>query len=393
MKKIFTVMALAAFTVAASAQTKVYDESKFFDNWSLGLEGGVVTPTTGHAFWGDCRGVFGLNLTKQISPVFGLQFEGTARVNTFCSDVTRANKPSHTNTLDALTVGVNGNINLMNLFAGYNGKPRVFEIEGVVGLGWAHYFNPSCESKDWNTMYSKFGLNFNFNLGKERAWTINVKPAISYGLVGEFKQADCGYNVNRSNIELLAGVTYHFKNSNGKHHFTLGRAYDQAEVDGLNANINSLRSQLSDRDQQLANKDAIIRQLQNDLDDCRNRKPTVETKVVTETKTNEVPAFNIIFDLGKSTIDASQLKNVKLMGQYLKKHPEATVDIKGYASTDGNADRNIQLAKDRANSVKKYLMQNYGISESRINAQGMGATESFGEPELNRIDVCVVEAK
>lgn len=57
-------------------------------------------------------------------------------------------------------------------------------------------------------MVSRFGTSFNFNLGEAKAWTINVRPAIVYQMSGNRSQI---LNVNKSAIELLAGVTYHLQ--------------------------------------------------------------------------------------------------------------------------------------------------------------------------------------
>ena len=54
------VLALGALTAAAQA----YEQPKFFDNWSIGLDGGVATPLTHHAFFGNMRGVFGAHIFK-----------------------------------------------------------------------------------------------------------------------------------------------------------------------------------------------------------------------------------------------------------------------------------------------------------------------------------------
>ena len=42
-----------------------------------------------------------------------------------------------------------------------------FEVETVAGIGWLHYAVNG--ESDLNSMSSKLGLNFNFNLGEEKA--------------------------------------------------------------------------------------------------------------------------------------------------------------------------------------------------------------------------------
>ena len=82
MKKLL-LSAIAFMAVATSvAQEMALQQSEFFDNWSITLKGGGATPLANHAFWGDMRGVAGLEIRKQISPVFGMGVEGEWSVNT-----------------------------------------------------------------------------------------------------------------------------------------------------------------------------------------------------------------------------------------------------------------------------------------------------------------------
>lgn len=75
-------------------------------------------------------------------------------------------------------VSLLGLVNLNNLFGGYNGIPRSFEIEAVAGIGWMHYYVGRNMGEDQNGMSTKLGLNFNFNLGESKAWTLALKPAL-----------------------------------------------------------------------------------------------------------------------------------------------------------------------------------------------------------------------
>lgn len=405
MKKLIAIVAVAMVAMTASAD-KLYNQSRFFDNWAIGIEGGAVAPTTHHRVIADTRGTFGLNLTKMISPVFGLQFEGEAYVNTYCSTNAMRHNP---NIIDATNVSLNGIINFSNFFAGYKGQPRLFEVEGVIGAGWGHTFashyyttittvalpdgSTTGGVTKGNYMTGKFGLNLNFNVGEKKAWTIGVKPAIVYCLTDAVENKTLeGYNINRSNLELLAGVTYHFKNSNGTHHFTFGRAYDQAEVDGLNAQINALRGTVADKDAQIAADQKTIKDLQDALNDCRNQKPIIKTvtETVTETKTNNIPDVLVTFRQGKSNVDASQLPNVERVATYLNSHKDAKVVIKGYASPEGNADLNAKLAAARAEAVKTILTNKYRIAANRIEAEGQGVGDMFSEPDWNRVSICTI---
>jgi outer membrane protein OmpA-like peptidoglycan-associated protein len=75
----------------------------------------------------------------------------------------------------------------------------------------------------------------------------------------------------------------------------------------------------------------------------------------------------------------------------MKKHPDAKVLIKGYASPEGNLAFNEKLANARAESVKTILVKRYKISDTRITAEGQGIGDMFSEPDWNRVSICTIE--
>ena len=230
MKKsiILLAMVLGAFT--ANAQS-VVEGTKLTDNWSVEVNAGAITPLTHSAFFKNARPGFGIGVSKQLTPIFGLGLQGMGYINTTSSKTA----------FDASDISLLGKVNLMNLFAGYNGTPRLFEVEAVAGAGWLHYYvNGDGDQNSWST---RFGLNLNFNLGESKAWTLGLKPAIVYDMQGDFNQAKSRFNANNAAFELTAGLTYHFKSSTGNRYFTKVRVYNQGEIDDLNASINALRGQ------------------------------------------------------------------------------------------------------------------------------------------------------
>lgn len=380
MKKLFTILMLGAAGLSASAQG--YEGHKFFDNWSLGVIGGAVAPTTHHSVFSDARGVAGLELTKGITPVFSVGVQSVAGFNTLGICGSKGAEGAYT-VVDNVNTTFFGKGNLSNLFFGYTGTPRFFEVEAMAGIGINHYFGDG----GFNSATSKVGLNFNFNLGESKAWTVSLRPAMAWDWDAPAVDK-AQMNINSSALELTAGVTYHFKNSNGVHHFTVVRPYDQAEVDGLNAKINDLRGQVSDKDKAISAKDAQLRQLQQELNDARNKKPAVQQVVNTkETKTLE---SYVTFRQGKSVVDASQLPNVERIATYMKNHKNAKVSIKGYASPEGSIEINTRIAKARAEAVKSILVNKYKIAASRITAEGQGVGNMFEEPDWNRVSICTL---
>ena len=377
MKKfiIVSAFALGAFTANAQTGETALQGTKFGDNWSIGINAGAVTPLTHSSFFKDARPAFGFGITKQLTPVFGLGIQGMGYVNTTQSKTA----------FDASDVSLLGKVNLMNLFGGYQGSPRLFEIEALAGMGWLHYYmNGPGDQNSWST---RFCMNLNFNLGEAKAWTLGVRPAIVYDMEGDFNAAKSRFNVNNAAFELTAGITYHFMTSNGTHHFTNVKPYDPVEIANLNSAVNDLRSQVNNKDNQLINANQQVNALQSELNECRNKVVPVETVV----KTNRIPESIITFRQGKSVVDASQLPNVERVASYMNKHMNATVVIKGYASPEGNLAFNEKLAKARAEAIKTILVKKYKIDAARITAEGQGIGDMFSEPDWNRVSICTID--
>ncbi len=260
MKKIFSILMLSACMLTAGAQ-KTVEAAKFLDNWSVGVGVSAITPIKHAAFWGNMRPAFAFELTKQFTPALGVSMQYATAVNTSVSSTA----------FDASHVALTGNINLSNLFWGYKTAPRRFEVEAVAGLGMAHAYMAGGEGSNFLT--TKYGVNLNFRLGKAKAWTVSLRPALVYDL--ESNQPHARLNGNNAALELGAAMVYHFKNSNGKHHFTMHRAYDQAEVDALNAKINDLRTALSESKKETEKANNHARKIEKKLNDLRNTLPVV----------------------------------------------------------------------------------------------------------------------
>lgn len=376
MKKLGLLFAAAAMAVSVNAQTVT--ESKTFDNFYIGINGGAQVKTTGESWMNNLNSNAGLRIGRWFTPVFGLAAEGNVYFNDHCGE---HGFPQSKTLARYMNVGLIGTVNLSNWFAGYKGEPRLFEVVPVFGFGWGHTFGTAAgdNEKELNALTSKAGIDFTFNLGKAKAWQVYVEPSMNWALNG-YGYEGVAYDINKSAFQLNAGIVYKFKNSNGSHNFTIAQLRDQNEIDGLNSQINSLRGDLNDKDAQLSAKDKQIKDLQNALDEC-NKKPKY---VKPATATNLQPT--VLFRQGKAVVDKSQMPNIELIAQYMKNHQDAKVEIKGYASPEGNKDFNQALSQKRADAVKNVLVKKYKIAADRLTTKGMGATDKlFKQVEFNRV--------
>lgn len=374
MKK-FIAVTVACLTCSGIYAQRAYEGANLGDNWSIGIHAGVTTPLTHSAFFPNMRATWGLGIGKQLTPFFGMGVEAMTSINT------TASKTAFDNTNVSLLTSVN----LSNLFAGYWGTPRLFEIETVAGLGWLHYAQNG--DGDRNSISSKLGLNFNFNLGEAKAWTIGIKPALVYDL-NACGERNVGFNANRAAWEITAGLKYHFRCSNGKHHISFAKLYDQAEVDALNGQINNLRQTNVDQEAELTAANQRNAELEQQLADCKNQGPVIVTDTITSHK--KTLESVVTFRQGGVSVVASQTPNVERIATYLKNHEKATVSIKGYASPEGKVEVNARIAQQRADAVKSLLVKRYKIAENRITAEGQGVGNMFEEPDWNRVSICTI---
>lgn len=407
MKKIL-LLAVAALTMGVASAQVTVEGNKFYDNISVTLKGGIVSPYQHYAFWKAARGVGGIELRKQITPVWGLGVEGEWSFNTSSWTKSYGDHTSvwgpHSNTIvDHQLVGAFGTVSLTNLLLGYPGIPRTLDVEAVLGAGWWHAYKTGevlgpdelpFDVADKNSWYTKAGLNLNWNMGESRAWTLSLKPAVVWYMGRGATQQTNVFNANTAAVEIEAGITYHFKNHTGAHYMTLcPMQYTQADIDAINAQVNDLRSQLSSARADADAERARAARLQRELDECNKREPKVVTQTNVIDNSIENLETNVYFEIGKSVVSTAQMPNVERVAIFLKNHPEATCIIKGYASKDGPEDLNIRLANARAKAVYDLLTGKYKIKASRIQSEGNGISEMFSEPEWNRVSICTIQNK
>jgi hypothetical protein len=334
MKK-FILMALLSATVLSAKAQIATENSNALDNISVGVTAGVSTPL-------DFNSVFplntnvGLKIQKDFSPVFGLQAEGLAVLNdNHFTDIKTAVK--------ATNVGLNAAFNLSNIFKGYAGTPRKFEVSAVGGFGWLHTWNTSD-----NFLTAKTGLDLAWNIGKKKANSIVFTPAIYWNLN---KFGDIHMNKHNAQLALNVSFIHHFKTSNGTHHF---KTYDIGAMIGE------------------------IDRLNGALSECESREPKVIEKIVevpaqtattnaqedaTVTSTDGIQ-WTVPFETGSAEIT---VEGAFILNQISE---NMVVDIVATASPSGTKEFNQKLSEKRAEAVAKWL-KNRGINVKSAIGKGV----------------------
>lgn len=374
MKKtiLLSVFALGALTINAQTSA-VLRGGDFWDNWYVGGRAGATMNMSGGGFFKSARPGFGLSVGKQWTPIFATEIQGLGYINT-----------SNSRTVfDQSDVSLLGTMNLTNLFAGYEGIPRLFEIEAMTGIGWLHhYMNGEGDSND---LSSRVGLNFNFNLGESKAWTFSLRPAVAFNLTGNFPEKKLNFDKQNARFEMLLGLTYHFSGGNGEHYFTMVPVTDPLAVAAMNEEINVLREAMAAKDVELVGLADELLLVQNQLNECRSK------AAVASGDTLNLVESVVAFRFNQSDIETSQMPSIERVAGYLNENPDVSITINGYASPEGTEEYNLKLSQRRADAVKDVLVNKYGISASRIVAIGHGVGDIFSEPAWNRVGICTID--
>jgi OOP family OmpA-OmpF porin len=87
----------------------------------------------------------------------------------------------------------------------------------------------------------------------------------------------------------------------------------------------------------------------------------------------------IQFDSGKADIKSKYHEEIGKVADFLKKYPKATGTIEGHTDNVGKAAMNQKLSLQRAESVRNYIVQKFGIDPARLSAKGYGMTRPIAD--------------
>lgn len=279
MKK-FIILLLTALMVNLSVNAQETPKKfGFLQKWSVGLIAGGQTNLHD---WNKAQGaIIGVTLNKEINPYYGLTLESNLGINNKRNWNVKVYNGQQA--IDQITWSLINRWNIINTFWGYKGKPRYFEVEVLGGIGYLHEYGSMFwqmfpEGHRWYGHYTHFaderdaflfktGLNFNYNFGSKRNWTVTVQPTVIWDLTKRWwatpimgtemnmdiidPEFDNRFNSKKAVFQLMAGVTYHFNVTLPKN--KTKHKYTQEEVNALNNEINDLKTKNTELMEQLSN--------------------------------------------------------------------------------------------------------------------------------------------
>ena len=394
MKKFLMIFVAMSMTLMAAAQT--VESSKLFENTYVSVFGGGTTtgafnqvPTP--FFWDGAKGIAngvrpyaGVEFGKYVTPVVGFSVEGLGFFGTTNS----------TTFFDESAVLANGKLNFSNWFGGYKGQPRRVEVVGVLGMGWGHdyvgngqtwtsypaedlepvvgtnVYNDQVINTDKDYVVYNAGAELNVNLGKARAWQINIRPGVMWFnkyTKTQYQSLPRFFNDARANVQV--GVTYKFGSKSKKsHNFVLcPYSVTKADYDAALAKI----AELEARGPKVVEKE-VVKEVEKVVKD------TVEVEVAN--------AATVYFEIGKYELSNRELARLDFFAKGIEHPAQAKIKVTGSADTKtGSKARNEFLAEKRAEAVKKVLVNVYGFKAENVQTETI--LDIFDRPENTRVAV------
>jgi OOP family OmpA-OmpF porin len=413
-------VALAALFIGNTVQaqeTAGTSAVQQFSTWSIGVNAGVLSPISplggknDFSNWKSSLG-YGLYIKKQFTPYFSLKLDGIRgklkgdNSEAYESGAVVAdgnNTAFETDLSYAGTLSAQVNMFNIDLFK----KQDVLQLYVTAGAGLAGY-KP--------TVTSSAGTTSDYAGGK----TIS-ELVIPVGLGAKFRVSerinfDLGWSVYFVDGDNVDG-TYRNNNSDKFNYahagleFALGKgpqlayynpvaaSYDEAlKAKQLAGSLKSdLDNQKAENAKLRSDMDDLLKDTDGDgvadkLDKCPGTptgtivdgggcplvapKPVVTEKVIITEEDRRIvrdAIKNLEFDLGKATIRSKSYPTLNRVANLLVKK-NFSLKLAGHTDNTGSNELNMRLSKDRAESVKAYLVSQ-GVNASRVEATGYGESQ------------------
>lgn len=386
MKRYLTVLFLCFSAIMAYSERQPLQRSRFTDNWSVGIAAGGYHPMLfPMKYLADCSGWMGtVEVRKQLMPALAMGVEANIYLR---MDREERRDPR-------TVVGPAFYLNLSRLIKGYAGAPRFFEVEAMVMPAWGHLYRGT-DSKyfpDENYFATKFGADFRFTIGRDKAWTLGMRPAMVYDLSVPHGNQHESFDINHADLQLTVGVAYHIKGRRQLRHLTFAQpVVDTEEIDRLNEIINYLRADVERRD--MAVKEARLAadsleksnaQLAGRVRELESVKPKTVKQVRKEYETQ------VSFNAARYSVGQPQMPGIEAVAAFLKEHPDATVKVEAYVRETEREYDSI-LAAQRLEAVSNAIILKTGIAKEQIEGSIEGVAGRVPSYLLNMVRISIAE--
>jgi OOP family OmpA-OmpF porin len=411
-------------TSSTTTTAKVFGGAGQYNTWSIGVNVGATSPTLATGGSSDFNGNvvnlgFGLSVKKQLAHSFALlldlnggKVEGTAGKFGYVTDGVTGNNYIKYST-KFWQGAISGQVNVATI--DYLRRENAINFFVKAGAGLVN-FNPTiygATTPGYPTTASET-YNTASATNKNPHTVTNLVIPVGVGVKFKFSDAvglNLGYTENFIDGDVFDGVNRayptkdHYSYGYAGLEFTLGskskanlewvnpvammydELYDEAlrkEVEALKGRVTNVENAVND-----LKKDSDGDGVADQFDKCPNTAagtvvdgsgcaivfPKADT---TMTKSMGGAAYsNIQFEFDSSVLRTSSYPVLDATSADLRASG-SKVELDGFASSEGTAAHNLALSKDRANSVKTYLV-NSGVDSKKIKVKAYGETQPIAD--------------
>jgi outer membrane protein OmpA-like peptidoglycan-associated protein len=168
------------------------------------------------------------------------------------------------------------------------------------------------------------------------------------------------------------------------------------EVQRQRDQVNRLKQELDDRNEQIAALNGEMQRLESRLGGVSEERISLQRRVDAQERLRAnvasiegsfspgearvyrqgddvvISLTGIGFASGRSTIDGGSAPLMGKVREALKLFPDAPIVVEGHTDANGSDSNNLILSQDRADAVKQYLVANAGVNPEKISSIGYG---------------------
>ena len=329
------------------------------DNWFLDFYGGVSLSLAenmkGHGLGKSWRPMFDFGVGKQFSNVWTTRFTfGYKNQKGWASKQAMAVSSllgDGDYTYHVMVLYVDEMLSLTKLFCPYN-EMRKLDLQMFIGGG----VNYSWHFDDKVARWARYGypvdgrdhVNWAARAGLLAMWKLNDTADLS--LQGSYNIVNDNFNgvkhTNRfaldSYVDVVVGVRLHLSDHYGNSRYYKVRRWEATSLRTTESKVADL------------------------LEDERVKE--YEARASAEVVAfGELMKTRVSFYVDRTFVNDYQMENIRIVADFLKKHPEVNLIVRGYCGASSKTESpDMHLAERRVASVKKALVKYYGVDSSRF---------------------------
>jgi OOP family OmpA-OmpF porin len=400
-----TTLATAQDSTMTSSSAKVFGGRGQYRTWSFGVNAGVLSPfiaiggSNDFSNWDPTLG-YGISLRKQLGHAFGL--EG----NIFRGKVSGTNQDAPGGIVNGIrdfeteigySADLRGVVNVATVdFLRRENSVNFFVTAGYGLIAYAPHPNTATAGTDFKDRSGddgdkKYVKEAYIPVGAGIKFKVSERVSFNLGYTMHFIDGD-----NFDGVYAKATTKDKFSYGYAGLEFSLGSSakpnldwvnplalmYDELKDPSLRQEVEALKNRVSNVEKSIEDlkKDTDGDGVSDQFDKCPGTPagtavdgsgcPLPKVAPVDSLSGTGTGFEPIQFEFNSSVLKTEAYPTLDKLSSVLRENG-GKVTVNGYASSEGTAAYNMKLSKDRANSVKTYLV-NSGVNASQVSTKGMG---------------------